>query len=40
MALARDSLRRLLDDPRLPAAVRDALAPDFAEIERMLQKLE
>jgi GTPase len=40
LALARDSLRRLLDDPRLPAGVREALAPDFAEIERMLQKLE
>jgi GTPase len=40
LALARDSLRRLLDDPRLPAGVREALAPDFVEIERMLQKLE
>jgi GTPase len=40
LALARDSLRRLLDDPRLPAGVRQALAPDFVEIERMLQKLE
>jgi GTPase len=40
LALAQDSLRRLLEDPRLPAGVREALAPDFAEIERMLQKLE
>ncbi|WP_346763736.1 GTP-binding protein [Wenzhouxiangella sp. XN24] len=40
MALARDSLRRLLDDPQLPGGVREALAPDFAEIERMLSKLE
>ena len=40
LALARDSLRRLLEDPSLPAGVREALAPDFAEIERMLQKLE
>jgi len=40
LALARDSLRRLLDDPKLPKGVRDALAPDFAEIERMLSKLE
>jgi GTPase len=40
LALAQDSLRRLLDDPRLPAGVRAALAPEFAEIERMLQKLE
>lgn len=40
LALARDSLRRLLDDPQLPGGVREALAPDFAEIERMLGKLE
>jgi len=40
VALARDSLRRLLDDPKLPSGVREALAPDFAEIERMLSKLE
>ena len=38
--MARDSLRRLLDDPRLPAGVREALGPEFAEVERMLQKLE
>ncbi len=38
--MARDSLRRLLEDPRLPAGVREALGPEFAEIERMLQKLE
>ena len=40
LALAQDSLRRLLEDPRLPPGVRSALAPEFAEIERMLQKLE
>jgi GTPase len=40
LALAQQSLRRLLDDPRLPAGVREALAPEFAEVERMLQKLE
>ena len=40
VALARDSLRRLLEDPRLPAGVREALAPEFADIERMLEKLE
>jgi GTPase len=40
LALARDSLRRLLEDPRLPAGVRDTLAPEFAEVEQMLQKLE
>lgn len=33
-------MRRLLEDPRLPAGVREALAPEFAEVERMLQKLE
>lgn len=38
--MARDSLRRLLEDPRLPAGVREALGPEFAEVERMLQKLE
>jgi GTPase len=38
--MAQDSLRRLLDDPRLPKSVREALAPEFAEIERMLVKLE
>lgn len=38
--MARDSLRRLLEDPRLPPGVREALGPEFAEIERMLQKLE
>jgi small GTP-binding protein len=39
-ALAQDSLRRLLQDPDLPAGTREALAPEFAEIERMLRKLE
>ncbi|MGD9387726.1 MAG: GTP-binding protein [Gammaproteobacteria bacterium] len=38
--LAQDSLRRLLQDPDLPAGTREALAPEFAEIERMLRKLE
>jgi hypothetical protein len=40
LALAQDSLRRLLDDPTLPSGMREALAPEFAEVERMLQKLE
>lgn len=40
LALARDSLRRLLEDHRLPAEVRDALAEDFAQLEGMLRKLE
>ncbi|HKK04059.1 MAG TPA: GTP-binding protein [Gammaproteobacteria bacterium] len=37
---ARDSLRRLLEDPRLPEGVRDALAPEFDGVQRMLDKLE
>jgi len=40
LALVRDSLRRLVDDPRLPAEVRDALSEDFSELEGMLAKLE
>ena len=35
-----DSLRSLLDDPTIPAAVRSELATDFARIESMLAKLE
>lgn len=35
-----DSLRALLDDPTIPAAVRGELASDFARIESMLDKLE
>lgn len=35
-----DSLRRLLDDPTIPASVRSELASDFARIESMLDKLE
>ena len=40
MALAQGSLRRLLDDPTLPGGIRETLAPEFAEVERMLRKLE
>jgi hypothetical protein len=40
LALARESLRELADDPRVPPAVRSTLAADFADIERMLDKLE
>ncbi|GAA0264286.1 GTP-binding protein [Rhodanobacter caeni] len=35
-----DSLRSLLDDPTIPAAVRSELAADFGRIESMLAKLE
>lgn len=40
LALARESLRELVDDPRVPPAVRETLASDYADIERMLDKLE
>lgn len=40
LALAQESLRELLNDRRVPAAVREALAEDYGEIERMLDKLE
>jgi GTPase len=40
VAAAQDSLKQLLEDPRLPAGVRESLAPEFAEVERMLAKLE
>ncbi|TPG48749.1 DUF697 domain-containing protein [Rhodanobacter glycinis] len=35
-----DSLRNLLDDPTIPATVRNELAADFGRIENMLAKLE
>ncbi len=37
---AADSLRRLLDDPSIPAEVRESLAADYAQVEAMLDKLE
>ncbi len=40
LELARESLRELLDDTRVPASVREALSEDYAQIERMLDKLE
>ena len=40
LALARESLRELIDDSRLPAGVRDSLAHDYAAVEAMLDKLE
>ncbi|MEM7082204.1 MAG: GTP-binding protein [Pseudomonadota bacterium] len=40
LALARESLRELLNDKRVPADVRSALADDYAEIQRLLDKLE
>jgi small GTP-binding protein len=38
--LARESLRELIDDPRVPAEVREPLASDYAEVQAMLDKLE
>ena len=40
LELARESLRDLIQDPRIPAEVRDGLAEDYAEVEAMLEKLE
>ena len=38
--LARESLRALLADERVPAAVRESLAEDYAQVQAMLDKLE
>lgn len=35
-----DSLRRLLDDPGIPPAIREELAGDFSRVESMLDRLE
>lgn len=40
LAQTVDSLRALIDDPLLPAEVKRALEPEFAEIERLIDKLE
>ncbi len=37
---AADSLRALLDDPAVPAELREQLSAEFAEVEAMLDKLE
>jgi GTPase len=37
---AEESLRALLEDPQVPAAVRSSLAADFSRLEAMLGKLE
>ncbi len=39
LALARESLRELIDDSRLPAGVRESLADDYRSVETMLDKL-
>jgi GTP-binding protein Era len=40
LTLARESLRELIDDSRLPAGVRDSLAHDYEAVQGMLEKLE
>lgn len=40
LALAKESLRDLLDDPRVPPQVRSHLAQDYAAVRQMLDKLE
>ncbi len=38
--LARESLRELIEDSRLPAGVRDSLAHDYDAVQAMLDKLQ
>ncbi len=38
--LASESLRKLLEDERVPESVRDALKDDYAQVKGMLDKLE
>lgn len=40
LALARESLRELIGDSRLPDGVRESLAHDYEAVQRMLDKLE
>jgi small GTP-binding protein len=40
LELARESLRELVNDARLPEGVRDSLAHDYESVEAMLDKLE
>ncbi len=40
LSLARESLRELIRDSRLPEGVRDSLAHDYNAVEAMLDKLE
>src|SRR5690606_41470627 len=40
LALARESLRDLVEDPRLPPGIRESLASDYAAVRAMLEKLE
>jgi GTP-binding protein Era len=38
--LAKESLRELVEDPRIPPEVRESLAEDYRQVEAMLDKLE
>jgi small GTP-binding protein len=38
--IARESLSELIDDPRLPAGIRESLTHDYKTVEAMLDKLE
>ena len=40
LELAQESLRELVNDTRLPAAIRDSLSQDYAAVAAMLDKLE
>lgn len=40
LALARESLRELVNDQRLPDGVRESLAHDYAAVQAMLDKIE
>lgn len=40
LSLARESLRELLNDSRVPPQVRDSLAEEYREVEQMLARLE
>lgn len=40
LALARESLKELIEDSRLPEGIRETLAHDYAAVQSMLDKLE
>ena len=40
LGLAKESLRELVQDPRLPDGVRDSLAQDYEAVQAMLDKIE
>ncbi len=40
LEMARESLRELVSDKRLPSGIRESLAGDYAAVESMLDKLE